>query len=87
MLVLSADQAHAVILKAVATCTCNACCCARRCTPLCELYSVDMAFCGGEGLVTSKHTATFIMVCQKVDFPTYAWATNRIGYHQVHLSR
>ena len=25
-----------------------------------------MAFCGGEGLVTSKHTATFIMVCQKV---------------------
>ena len=36
------------------------------CTPLCELYSVDMAFCGGEGLVTSKDAATFIMVCQQV---------------------
>ena len=39
-----------------------------------------MAFCGGEGLVTSKHTATFIMVCQKVHSqPSIAWAITEIS--------
>lgn len=46
----------------------------RRCSPICQLYAVDMAFCGGEGLVTSKATATFIMVCSQVTHwqPTFA---------------
>ena len=39
-----------------------------RCSPLCQLYAVDMAFCGGEGLVTSKASATFIMVCSQVTY-------------------
>ena len=39
--------------------------CECRCMPTCQLYAVDMAFCGGEGLVTSKNSALFIMVCQQ----------------------
>lgn len=49
------------------------CCRHRSCVPDCQLYAVDMAFCGGEGLVTSKSNATFIMICQRVShFLTHA---------------
>ena len=36
------------------------------CEPNCQIYAVDMAFCGGEGLVTAKSNASFIMICQQV---------------------
>ena len=31
--------------------------------PVCQIYSVDMAFCGQEGLVTDQSQALLVMVC------------------------
>ena len=31
--------------------------------PVCQIYSVDMAFCGQEGLVTDQPQALLVMVC------------------------
>lgn len=31
--------------------------------PVCQMYSVDMAFCGQEGLVTDQSQALLVMVC------------------------
>lgn len=33
------------------------------CRPTCRLYSVDGSYCGGEGLVTEKYKADFLLVC------------------------
>ena len=50
------DLRRLATLKQPAVCSCE---------PDCQFYAVDMAFCGGEGLVTGKSNATFIMICQQ----------------------
>ena len=33
---------------------------------MCQLFAVDMAYCGGEGLVTDKDSALVVMACSPV---------------------
>ena len=33
---------------------------------MCQLFAVDMAFCGGEGLITDKASALVVMACSPV---------------------
>lgn len=43
----------------------------RRQARMCQLFAVDMAYCGGEGLVTDKDSALVVMACS----PVRAWPT------------
>ena len=36
---------------------------------MCQLFAVDMAFCGGEGLITDKASALIVMACSPVCCP------------------
>jgi len=38
----------------------------RRQAPMCQLFAVDMAFCGGEGLITDRASALVVMACSPV---------------------
>ena len=41
---------------------------ARRQARMCQLFAVDMAYCGGEGLVTDKDSALVVMACSPVRY-------------------